>query len=349
MITDTMLEALLRELCEINGTSGGEDAVRDHIYEKIKNKCDCILDPQGNLIAKYKGAERSNNKLMISAHMDEVGLIVTSIDPDGTLSFNCVGGVDADAVIGRQVTVETSEGILNGAVGSKAVHNMTDDEKKSAPVFDNMYIDIGAKDKSEAEQYVRPGDYAYFKADYASLGGRLIRSKAIDDRAGCAMMIAMILEDEIKYDCTFTFVVQEEIGLRGARTAAYSVDPDFAIVLEATTAADIPLSSGEKKCCELGKGPVVSYMDRSAVYDRRLYAMAGEEADKNNIPWQTKTVIAGGNDSGAIHISRGGVRTIAVSVPCRYLHTPSCVIDTKDYADSCRLAVCLANRILSGK
>ncbi|MDE6600408.1 MAG: M42 family peptidase, partial [Oscillospiraceae bacterium] len=140
------------------------------------------------------------------------------------------------------------------------------------------------------------------------------------------------------YDCVFTFVVQEEVGLRGSRTAAYSVDPDFAIVLEATTAADIPLASGEKRCCELGKGAVVSHMDRSTIYDKELYRLSREIASENGIGWQTKTMVAGGNDSGAIHISRGGVRTIAISAPCRYLHSPSCVVKLSDLEDCEKLA-----------
>lgn len=162
-------------------------------------------------------------------------------------------------------------------------------------------------------------------------------------------MIAMILEDIPEYDCTFTFVTQEEIGLRGARTAAFYAAPDFAIVLEATTAADIPLSEGDKRCCLLGKGPVVSYMDRSTVYDRKLFDLSQEIAKDNSIGWQTKTLIAGGNDSGAIHISRSGVRTIAISVPCRYLHTPCCVIDENDYFDTFALACAMADKILDSE
>lgn len=283
---------------------------------------------------------------MISAHMDEVGLIITGINSDGTLAFNCVGGVEADAVIGRQVITENG---IYGSVGSKAVHNMTEDERKAPPKFDGIYIDIGAKDREEAEKFIRPGDAAYYTCGYYLSQDGYMRSKAIDDRAGCAVMIAMILEDIPEYDCTFTFVTQEEIGLRGARTAAFYAAPDFAIVLEATTAADIPLSEGDNRCCLLGKGPVVSFMDRSTIYDRKLFDLSQEIAKDNSIGWQTKTLIAGGNDSGAIHISRSGVRTIAISVPCRYLHTPCCVIDENDYFDTFALACAMADKILDSE
>ncbi|MGN0601264.1 MAG: M42 family peptidase, partial [Oscillospiraceae bacterium] len=161
---------------------------------------------------------------------------------------------------------------------------------------------------------------------------------------GCAIMLEMI-NGELEYDTWFTFVVQEEIGLRGSTTAAYTVNPDFAVVLESTTAADIPSADGENKVCRLGKGPVVSFMDRHTVYDKELYRLAFGIAGDNNIPCQTKTLIAGGNDAGAIHVSRGGVRTAAISLPCRYLHSPSCVIDKDDLFNSYRLAKLLLDRI----
>lgn len=340
-----LLRDLLEKLCKIDGASGQEDKVRKFILDTIGDKCECRITPLGCVIAEYKGKKPAAKKLMISAHMDEVGLIVTGINADGTLNINCVGGVEADAVIGRQVRLES--GIM-GAVGSRAVHNMTEEQRKTAPKFDGLYIDIGAIDKADAEKQVSLGDYAYFTCGYAAKDG-IIRSKAIDDRAGCAIMLAMILENALEYDCTFTFVTQEEIGLRGAKTAAFDVSPDFALVLEATTAADIPLSEGDKRCCSLGEGPVVSYMDRSTLYDRELYKLSIKLAEDIGVKRQTKTVIAGGNDSGAIHISRGGVRTCAVSVPCRYLHTPCCVINEEDYFDSYALSLAMAMEILSGR
>lgn len=344
-INKILLRELLRELCEIDGASGQEDRVRDFILSKIGGICECRVTPLGCVIAEYKGGQSAAKKLMISAHMDEVGLIITWINSDGTLNFNCIGGVEADAVIGRQVRLQSG---ISGAVGSKAVHNMSEEERKAAPKFDGLYIDIGAFDRADAEKHVSLGDHAYFTAGYAEKDG-FIRSKAIDDRAGCAIMLTMILEHALPYDCTFTFVTQEEIGLRGARTAAFDVAPDFALVLEATTAADIPLSEGDKRCCILGQGPVVSYMDRSTLYDRGLYSLSIRLAEEMGIKRQTKTVIAGGNDSGAVHISRGGVRTCAVSVPCRYLHTPCCVINEEDYFDSYALSLAMAIEILSGR
>ena len=165
--------------------------------------------------------------------------------------------------------------------------------------------------------------------DFRTLGDGRVCSKAIDDRAGCALLLGL-LEQELPYDITAAFLVQEEIGLRGATAAAYTVAPEFALVLEATTAADIVGASGGERVCTLGGGPVISFMDRSTMYDKGMYQAAFALCQAQGIPCQTKTRIAGGNDSGAIHVSRGGVRTLAVSLPCRYLHSPSCVADLAD-------------------
>lgn len=327
--------ALLEKLCQINGTSGDEGKVRDYIISQIKDYCEYTVDPLGSIIAYKKGASSAKNKVMISAHMDEVGMIVTSIKSDGTITVSEVGGVDPRVVIGRQVSV--GESGINGVVGAKAIHNLSADERKKAPKFSSLYVDIGATNKEEAEKLVSLGDRVHFSSEFVSFGDGFIKGKAIDDRFGCAVMIELI-QSELPYDCTFTFVVQEEVGLRGARPAAYTVDPDFALVLEATTAADIPLASGEKRCCELGKGAVVSHMDRSTIYDKELYNISREISKEQGIGWQTKTMVAGGNDSGAIHISRGGVRTTAISAPCRYLHSPSCVVKLSDLEDCEKLA-----------
>ena len=337
-----LLDTLLRELCMINGTSGREEKVREYILSKISDRCECTVTPSGCIIAEYKGQKRREKKLMISAHMDEVGLIVTDINEDGTLFVDCVGGVNADAVIGRCVTLENG---MKGCVGSPAVDNLSEEERKKPAAFDSLYADFGAQDREDALKYISPGDNVYYENNYHVSPDGYIFSKAIDDRAGCAAMIAMILENEISFDTTFTFVTAEEVGLRGARTAAYVADPEYAIVIETTTAADIPLSEGAARCCELGKGAVVSYMDRSTIYDREMFALSRKLAAENGIAWQTKTTIAGGNDSGVIHISRGGVRTCAISVPCRYLHTPSCAAKAEDYYAVYRLAVLMAENI----
>lgn len=335
---------LLEKLCLINGTSGDEGKVRDFIISEISGHCEYTVDPLGNIIAYKKGRSAAKNKVMVSAHMDEVGMIVTSVKSDGTLTVSPVGGVDPRVVIGRPVRVGNND--IVGVIGAKAVHNLSADEKKTAPKFSALYADIGAADKASAEKFVNLGDRVHFDSEFLRFGDGFVKGKAIDDRFGCCVMIELI-QSELEYDCVFTFVVQEEVGLRGARTAAYTVAPDFALVLEATTAADIPLASGEKRCCELGKGAVVSYMDRSTIYDRELYDISKAAASEQGIGWQTKTMVAGGNDSGAIHISGGGVRTMAISAPCRYLHSPSCTVKISDLEDCQRLAEIMIEKMCS--
>ncbi len=321
-----MLEHL-EKLCSLYGISGNENSVRKYITECIDGKCDYHTDNLGNIIAFKKGKKQSSKKLMIAAHMDEVGMIVTYINQDGTLAFDTVGGINDEVIAGRQVMIYEKN--IQGVVGSKAVHNMSASERESKISVSSLYIDIGAESREEAEKLVSPGDCVTFMSGFTELGGGRICSKAVDDRAGCAIMLDLINEG-VEYDTYFAFTVQEEIGLRGAQAASFGISPDFAVVLETTTASDTADTSGAKRVCELGKGPVVSFMDRRTVYDRELYSLAFSLAEKNGIPCQTKTLIAGGNDAGAIHISKSGVRTAAVSAPCRYLHSPCCVAQYSD-------------------
>lgn len=334
----------LKELCLINGVSGNENAVRNFIINKIKDKCEYTVDNLGNVIALKKGKIKPDKKLMICAHMDEVGFIITYINDDGTILFDTVGGIDSSVIMGRRVTI--SKNNIKGVIGSLPVHRLSSEEREKAPKISDMYIDIGASDKTEAEKYVKLGDFVYFDSDFIEFGDNMIKSKAIDDRAGCSIMLELI-EKEHQYDTYYVFNVQEEIGLRGSEVSAYSVNPDIAIVLESTTASDIDGVSGAKRVCHLGNGAVVSYMDRSTMYDRDLYNLAFDTAKENNIKIQTKTVVAGGNDSGAIHISGNGVRTMAVSLPCRYLHSPSCVIKASDYDDALNLVDILRDKVLN--
>ncbi|MGN0632840.1 MAG: M42 family metallopeptidase [Oscillospiraceae bacterium] len=332
----------LKDLCTLDGISGDEGAVAEYICKAIDGKCEYKIDNLGNIIAFCKGKKPALKKTLISAHMDEVGLIVTYVNPDGTLNFSTVGGIDPRVLFGRRVYVGKNKHL--GVIAGKAIHNLSSDERSKAPSAEAMTIDIGAADREDALKRIRPGDSVVFDSQFLRFGNDRIKCKAIDDRAGCAIMLK-IIEDQPEYDTIFTFVVQEEVGLRGATAASFTAAPEIAIIIEATTASDIPSSAGEKRVCELGKGPVVSFMDRHTIYDKELYHMAFETAGQLGIPCQTKTLVAGGNDAGAFSVSRGGVRTAAVSLPCRYLHSPSCVIDHEDMVNSYKLIKKLLERI----
>ncbi len=329
----------LKELCSLNGISGREDKVRDYIISRIDGKCSYKVDPMGNILVHKEGKKRAKNKVMLSAHMDEVGFIVTYICDNGFLKFASVGGVDSKVVEGRTVLVGEKE--ILGVIGNKALHLCEGDEDKKVPELSKLYIDIGASSKEEAEAMVEIGDSVYFNSEFVEFGDNKIKAKAIDDRFGCSIMIKMI-EDGVEYDTEFAFLVQEEVGLRGAGPAAYTVNPDYAIVLEATTASDVAFVSDENSVCKQKNGAVVSFMDRSTVYNPVLFKGALKKARENNIKAQPKTAVAGGNDAGAIHKSGGGVYTITISLPCRYIHSGTSVADKEDMSACFDLAKLLS-------
>ncbi len=329
---------LLQKLCEQNGVSGREDAVRDLIISEITGHCEYSVDPLGNIIAFKKGKNRPSKRVMVDAHMDEVGLIITAVTEEGFLKFRTVGGINTEILLFRRVTVNG----LSGVIGGKPIHLLDDADRKKLPKAESLYIDIGAASKEEALALVSPGDTAVLDGAFTAIGDK-IRSKALDDRIGCAILIRL-LQQEAAYDFHAVFSVQEEIGLRGAKAAAFTVAPDAAVVLEATTAADLAGVEPENRVCRLGAGPAVSFMDKATVYDRAFY----EAALAGGIPCQPKMAVAGGNNAGAVHLTRGGIRTLAISVPCRYIHSPSCVCSINDIENAQKLARFMLERIASG-
>lgn len=317
---------LVKELCDLEGVSGDEEKVRDYIISKIKDKVeDLQIDSIGNITCMKKGAKQPKKKLMVCAHMDEVGFIIKKITDDGYLKFAPVGGIDTKVMLGKRVKM----GDVLGVIGIKAVHLTTLEERKVVPAVSAMYIDIGATSKADAESKVALGSYFSFDSTIYEFGDKLLKAKALDDRFGCAVMLQLIDQD-LKYDTYFSFNVQEETGLRGAMVSAYNINPDIALVLESTTAADLADIEPHKQVCHVGSGPVISFMDGATIYDQALYQQTTTLANTNSIAWQTKTMIAGGNDSGAIHKTRDGVKTVSISLPTRYLHSSSSVASIKD-------------------
>jgi endoglucanase len=331
----------LFELCRLSGVSGDEDRVREYIREKAAPYADSMrTDALGNLIVFKKGAKSTGNKLLIAAHMDEVGLIVTRITDDGFLKFDFVGGVDRRVAIGKSVVV--GENNIPGIIGLKAIHLVKRDEMRKTPKTDALYIDIGAKNKEEALKLVQPGTYGCFVGDPEEFGDGLLKAKAIDDRVGCAIMLSLLKKD-LPMDVTFAFTVQEEVGTRGAFGAAFSVTPEIGLVLETTTAANLPDVEPHRQVCAPGKGPVISYMDGATIYDRPLFEKLRDLAEANDIPWQTKEYIAGGNDARTIQRTKSGVRVAAMSAAVRYLHAPTSVGSMADFENMERLVMLFLN------
>lgn len=333
----------IQTLSQLNGISGDESQVREYIISQIKDYCSYQVDSLGNLICFKKGMIIPSKRLLISAHMDEVGMIVTAVTEEGLLKFTTVGGIDQRVILGRAVSLYRTG--TTGVIGTKAVHQQSAEERSNAVKPEDMFIDIGASSKEEALQLAQPGDSIAFLGECKEFGDGCLQGKALDDRIGCAVLIEMI-QSKLKYDTYFLFAVQEEVGLRGAKAAAFAIEPDLAIVVEATTAADLSGIPEHKQVCRLGKGAVVGFMDRSTIYHKELYEITHALAEKYEVPCQTKSMVAGGNDAGAIHISGKGVKTIAVSVPCRYLHSPFCMVKKEDVDSVYKVVSMLAEYLL---
>lgn len=324
------MEQLLERLCALDGPSSDETPVRDFIRAQAAPFANSIReDAMGNLIAFKRGTKNSGSKLMLAAHMDEVGLMIRSITDEGYLKFVTLGGIDRRVLIGKRILV--GKGRLPGVIGIKAYHLVSKDEGLKTPKLTDLYIDIGAESGEEAKELVSLGDTVAFDQTPCDFGSNLLCAKAIDDRIGCAVMLSL-LQETLPMDCTFVFTVQEEVGTRGAFGATFSVQPKIALVLEGTTAADLTDMDEHKMVCMLGHGPVIPFMDGATVYDRALFSQLRSLAIEQDMPWQTKHYIAGGTDAGAIQRTREGVRVAGISAAVRYLHTAQGLVNRKDFA-----------------
>lgn len=327
---------LTRQLCALSGVSSREHEVRDFIADTLRPAVsEMRTDLMGNLIVFKEGYKHTGNKLLLDAHMDEVGIIVTGYTKDGCLRFDFVGGVDRRVVLGKRVYI--GEKRILGIFGMKPVHLTTKEERKSVPKLESLSIDIGVKTESEARAWVNLGDVGVFDGESLLFGNGFLKAKAIDDRAGCAAMMKLA-QEELPMDCTFVFSTQEEVGTRGAFASAFSVKPEIALVMEATTAADLPGTPSRKRVCAPGKGVVIPYMDGGTIYDRKLFEQLRELAETHQIPWQTKEYLSGGTNGRTYQRSRGGVRVAGLAVATRYLHAPTSVAATADLEGMLKLA-----------
>ncbi|SCZ01292.1 M42 family metallopeptidase [Alkaliphilus peptidifermentans] len=327
---------LLEKLTGALSLSGNEKAVRNIVLEEIKGYVDEIkVDRMGNVIAVKKGTEEGTNIALV-AHMDEVGLMVKGIDKNGLLKFAAVGGIDARILVSKPVII--GENKIPGVIGSKAVHMQKPDERKKALSIDDLYIDIGSKDKKETEKEIAVGDFIYFDSDFVEFGKNRIKAKSLDDRVGCAIIID-ILKQPQPVTVTGIFTVQEEIGLRGAEVAANQVDVDLAIIIEGTTCSDVSEVDPHSQVTALDAGPAISIMDRTSIYNRRYIDLMIEVAKKNNIPWQYRKSSFGGNDAGRFHTAKGGTPCVSIAVPCRYIHSPVSVLSKDDYNNTQALLI----------
>jgi len=320
---------MLRELLKKRGVSGDEREVRDFIYEECKKLTDDVrIDALGNVIAVKKGTRMPEKLVMGCAHMDEVGLIITGIEDDGLLKFEPVGGMDARILLSKRVLVGSKR--LPGVIGSVAIHFLDEKDLETPEDIEDMAIDIGANNKKAAEEHVEIGDTVIFDGEITEFGDGMLKSRALDDRVGCAILLEALKRD---YPAGFAavFSVQEEVGTHGARTASYALRPDAAIVLEGTTCADMHGVADHMRVTRVGKGAAVTVMDNATVPNTRLRDFITSVADSNSIAWQYREGAFGGTDAGAIQRAAGGAAVAHISTPCRYIHSPVSAMKKSDF------------------
>ncbi len=326
------MEDLMKNLTETYGPSGEEGAIRDLLKEMVKDKADQLYeDSLGNLFVLRDGPAP---KIMVSAHMDEIGIIVTNIDENGFLRIAPVGGVAPRLLLGQRLCFR------DGTLGT-VYHEKLKDIKELD--WSKLYLDIGQSDAASASALVKIGDQACLDQPFKALSGGRYMAKAMDDRAGCAVLVETIrrLPAELPQAVCFLFSIQEEVGLRGAKTAAYHYEPDYGLAVDVTLVGDTP--KAQTMAVSLGKGPAIKVKDNSVLCHPAIKKLMVETAVKNKIPYQLEVLEHGGTDAGAINLSRGGVPSGAISIPCRYVHTPSEMIDSKDL----KLAVDLLYHLLT--
>lgn len=327
---------LIKELSLIPAPSGEEARVADAIEAELSGlSVSLTRDRLGNLIA-HKQGQVGAPRVLVSAHMDEVGFIVTEITKEGYLRFANVGGIDPRVLCGRAVTLLGKEGDLSGVIIAKGIHLQNKEEREKMPAADDFSIDIGTDSREESEKLVEIGTEGTFDSDFTLLGanGEYVACKALDDRMGCAAMIEMLRElegKELPVDLYMAFTVREEIGLTGAKTVAQNLSPDFSIVLETTAIADLPDVPAHRRVADVGSGGVLSLCDNGTVYDRAFVEFALALAGPEKIPAQVKRFVSGGNDAAKIQRTGVGVRCLALSLATRYLHAPCSVASLADY------------------
>lgn len=327
---------ILEKYSNINSAAGDEEEIRKSILDDIKKYVDKYeISPIGNLVAFKKG--KKNKTTLLTAHMDEVALIVKSIKENGLINFYPVGGFIPKILLANNVIIGKKR--INGVIAYKSYHLMSESERKNFPDIKDLFIDIGAIKKDEITD-IKPGDYIYFKTKFFKQGNYFF-GKAFDDRAGCANITNILQQvKQPYYSILAVYTVQEEVGLRGGATAAYHADNEivFNLNLEGTTCSDRELKNTYSPSTTMGEGPAITIMDRTSIVNKKLFEFVKSIAEKNNIPFQLKRSVTGGTDAGRIHLTKEGIPSITISVPVRYIHSPWGIMYKKDFDNYLKLA-----------
>ncbi|MHA1295994.1 MAG: M42 family metallopeptidase [Promethearchaeota archaeon] len=340
------IRILQEELSSIIGVSGHEEDVAKYILKLIKKKEGLAdkawIDPLGNVLAIIEGKEEKN-RILFDAHMDEVGFMISHVEDNGFLRFVLIGSWDVRILAGQCVKIRSSNGkILDGIIGSKPPHLSSQAERKKIIEVSEMYIDIGMGSIEEVQEAgIEVGSTGTLHTPFVEFPNNMVKGKAFDDRTGCNVLIQLmrILKEKknLKETIMFNFAVQEEIGGRGAITGAYTLEPTMAIAIENTTAGDVPGMKKSEIPVYIGKGPAITVADKSIISSPMVNKRLIKNAIKVGIPYQIKKPLYGGTDAGKIHISRSGVPSTVVSVPCRYIHSPTCLLNLNDIINTVKL------------
>ena len=333
---------LLKKLSEAFGVSGYEGEVREIIRKELEGSVNEIeMDNLGNLIALKKG-EGGKSKIALFAHMDEPGLFVKHVDDKGFVYPAETSSIDPEILLGQEVLIKTKEGYINGIVGYKPVHLQTEEEAKKKIEYKNIFIDVGAKDKKEAEELgIEPGMPISFKQNFSEFGKNFIKGKALDNRISCYILLQLAKELKLPNDLYFVFSVQEEVGLKGAKVSAYKLNPDFALVFDVSPAGGTP-GIEEKECSIfLGKGPTITAIEasgRGVIIPEDVKNGIVEVARKEKIPYQIEAIAGGMSDATIVQLTREGIRVGGIGVPCRYIHSPIEIASREDLENAIKLA-----------
>jgi putative aminopeptidase FrvX len=330
----------LERLSNACGVAGREDEVRGLLTDLLTPNVDEVQEDRlGNVIGVRRG-RRDAPKIMIAAHMDEIGLMVKHVTAEGFVQFAKIGGIDDRILVAQRVRVHTAKGPLLGVIGSKPPHILKDEEKKKVIEADDLFIDVGASSNHEAEAMgVRVGDPVSFDIAFARLGDDIVVGKALDDRVGCAVLAA-VMERLGDVDCTLYAVgtIQEEVGLRGATTAAFGLAPDLGIAIDTTVAGGVPGVTEVETAIKMRRGPAITVADRGLITHPKVLRLLVEAAEHSGIPYQLETGLPGSTDAARIALTREGVPSGVISIPTRYIHSPVSMLSLKDAEDAMKLA-----------
>ena len=337
--------SLLKDICEIAGAPGFEKRVRDLVIEEVRPLVDELsVDNLGNVITVKRGTNNPDGKkVMVGAHLDEIGFIVTHIDDNGFLRFHTLGGFDPKTLTAQRVIVHGKEDVV-GVMGSKPIHVMSPEERTKVVKISDFFIDLGMS-KEEVERLISIGDPITRERELIEMGD-CVNCKSIDNRVSVFILIETLRKlEEVPYDVYGVFTVQEEVGIRGANVSAHTINPDFGFGLDTTIAFDLPGAQPHEKVTELGKGTAIKIMDASTICDYRMVAYMKQLANKHEIPWQPEVLTAGGTDTAGIQrMGKDGAISGAVSIPTRHLHQVIEMAHKEDIRWSIELLkVCLEN------